>query len=56
MVYAGLGDKTRAIDSLEDAFAKKDWAVVRSFLGPELASLRTEPRFQALRQKAGLGK
>jgi len=56
VVSAGLGEKSRALDVIEEFFAKKDWAATWCFVYPELASLRTEPRFQALRQKAGLSK
>jgi TolB-like protein len=55
-VSAGLGEKSRALDLIEELIAKKDWAATWCFVYPELASLRTEPRFQVLRQKAGLSK
>jgi hypothetical protein len=54
MIYTALGEKTRALDLLEDLFAKKDARATWCMVYPEFASLRTEPRFQALRQKAGL--
>ena len=56
MVYAALGEKNRALDILEALFAKKDLQATWIFVYPEYASLRSEPRFQALRQKAGLSK
>jgi serine/threonine-protein kinase len=56
LVSAGLGEKSRALDLIEELSAKKDWAATWCFVYPELASLRKEPRFQALRRRAGLGK
>ena len=57
MVYAAFGEKNRALDILEALFAKKkDLQATWIFVYPEYASLRSEPRFQALRQKAGLSK
>ena len=56
MVYIGLGEKSRALDVIEDSLATKDLFSTWCFVYPEFASLRSEPRFQALRQKAGLSK
>ena len=53
-VYAGLGDKPRALDALERAYA--DRVVDLNFMAvdPTLASLRAEPRFVALKSRMGL--
>jgi adenylate cyclase len=50
-VYAGLGDKRRALDLLEQAFTQDSLDIVQLKVDPELDSLRDEPRFQALMKK-----
>ena len=54
LVYAALGEKSRALDMMEDGLARKELAFF--FVYPEFAGLRAEPRFQELRRKAGLSK
>jgi len=52
-VYAGLGDKQRALDLLEQAFTQASLDIVRLKSDPELDQLRDEPRFQELLKKIG---
>jgi eukaryotic-like serine/threonine-protein kinase len=47
-LYAGLGEKEKALASLEKAYGERDIAMVRLKCGPELDSLRSDPRFQDL--------
>jgi TolB-like protein/Flp pilus assembly protein TadD len=52
-VHVALGEKDRALDLLEDAYEEGSlWPEVN--VDPLFASLRTEPRFQALVRKLGL--
>jgi len=53
-VYAALGDKPRALDALDRAFAQR--VVDLNFLAvdPMFASLRAEPRFLALKARMSL--
>ena len=52
--YAALGEKARALDSLEQAFSQHSSDLVWAKARPEFDSLRGEPRFAALLQKMGL--
>jgi len=53
-IYAGLSDTTKALDYLDQAVAVRDTSLPVQLLGTEFDSMRTEPRFVALRQKIGL--
>jgi serine/threonine-protein kinase len=53
-VYAALGDKPRALDSLERAYAEGIVDLNFMAVDPMLASLRTELRFLALKGRMGL--
>jgi eukaryotic-like serine/threonine-protein kinase len=48
LVYAGLGDKERALERLEQAYREHDFAMVFLDVVPWFNSLRNEPRFQEL--------
>ncbi len=54
-IYAGLGDKGRALTYLEEAVASHNAAAPLRTLNPEFNSLRTEPRFQEALRKMGVG-
>jgi len=47
-VYAGLGERDRALSLLEQAWAEHDPTLPLRWWGPEFASLRHEPRLRAL--------
>jgi TolB-like protein/Flp pilus assembly protein TadD len=47
-VYAALGDKSRALDELEQAYAERSFFFDFLKSDPEMDSLRSEPRFQQL--------
>ena len=47
-VYAALGDKSRALDMLEQAYAERSFFFDFLKSDPEMDSLRSEPRFQEL--------
>jgi len=47
-VYAALGDKARALDELEHAYAARAVFMALIRADAELDSLRSEPRFQKL--------
>lgn len=53
-IYAGMGDRQRALDALDRAFVQAN--IDLNFMGvdPMLASLRSEPRFLALKRRMGL--
>jgi serine/threonine-protein kinase len=53
-VYAGLGDRQRALDALDRAFAEANIDLNFMAVDPMLASLRAEPRFLALKRRMGL--
>jgi tetratricopeptide (TPR) repeat protein len=56
MVYAVLGDRERALDTLEKAASNpNDWMAYINVI-PELDNLRSEPRFVSLVKKMGLEK
>jgi TolB-like protein/Tfp pilus assembly protein PilF len=48
MIHTGLGNKGEALDYLEEAFEKRNEWVIWLKVSPEVDSLRSQPRFQAL--------
>ena len=54
VVSAALGDHTRAFDALERLSATMPHHLGRTLLLPELASLRNDQRFAALRKRLDL--
>jgi hypothetical protein len=53
IVAAGLGDRARALDYLEAAFARGETDVVYLPAHPCFDALRGEPRFRALLHRLG---
>ena len=53
-IYAGLEDKEKTLEALEQAVALRDTSLPLQLLGTEFDSVRQDPRFLALRQKIGL--
>ncbi len=53
-IYSGLGDREQALTYLEQALEGRDTSLPVKLLNPEFDSLRSEPRFQSLRQRIGL--
>ncbi|HET9315376.1 MAG TPA: tetratricopeptide repeat protein [Vicinamibacteria bacterium] len=51
---AAIGRDAEALDALERAVAERQGSVLTMKMDPELASLRGQPRFEALLQKIGL--
>lgn len=54
VIFAGLGDKERALEAMERSAAAGPVRVGRKLTWPELALIRTDPRMIALRKKLGL--
>jgi hypothetical protein len=54
LFYACLGDKDRAFEYLENMYAERDPVLPFWLPYPELAWMRPDPRFAALRQKLNL--
>jgi hypothetical protein len=54
VLYAGLGDKEAAIQSLERAYSAHDTALQSLKAEPRYDSLRSDPRFQDLMRRVGL--
>jgi DNA-binding winged helix-turn-helix (wHTH) protein/TolB-like protein/Tfp pilus assembly protein PilF len=52
--YTKLGDKEKALDSLEKAFEKKEYEINLMKVEPYFDNLQAEPRFQSLLRKIGL--
>jgi len=53
-VYTGLGDKERALQMLEKAYAARDLQMNTLLVATQFDSLRSDPRFQQLVQRVGL--
>src|SRR5258705_2218589 len=56
LVYAGLNDKEKALEWLENAYKEKSGSVRYLKMEPRLQNLRNEPRYAALMKKIGLEK
>jgi DNA-binding winged helix-turn-helix (wHTH) protein/TolB-like protein len=54
LIYAGLGEKDKAIESLERAHAERSLSPAPFRFDPRLDNLRTEPRFRDSARSAGL--
>lgn len=54
VVYAGLGDKDRAIQELESAVDELTWQVLFVKVDPMLTPLRNDPRYAGLVRRVGL--
>src|SRR5207245_3402745 len=54
LIYAGLSDKDRALESLEKAFQRRSTWMVHIKVDPRLDPLRTDPRFTGLVRRVGL--
>jgi hypothetical protein len=53
-VYAALGDEEAALGELERAYREHSGALADIRVEPQLASLRSQPCFQALVRRLGL--
>ena len=56
LVYAGLNDKDKALEWLQQAYVEKSGSVRYLKMEPRLQNLRKETRYVALMQKIGLDK
>ena len=54
ILYAGLGDKEEAFQSLERAYAAHDLQLQFLKVEPHYDSLRSDPRFAGLMRRVGL--
>jgi tetratricopeptide (TPR) repeat protein len=54
LIYAGLQDKQRALDALDDAYAHHDWVLLWINVGLMMEPLRSEPRFVDLLRRLNL--
>jgi tetratricopeptide (TPR) repeat protein len=54
MIFAGLGDKDRALEALDRAAVAGPFRMGRALTFPELAPLRGDSRVKVLRKKVGL--
>ena len=55
-IFAGLGQKTRALDLLEGGYASHSGQMLQISAEPAFRPLRSEPRFQKLVKQMGLAK
>lgn len=54
ILHARVGDKDKALESLEKAYAKRELAMTEIGIEPAFDSLRPDPRFQSLLHRVGL--
>jgi TolB-like protein/DNA-binding winged helix-turn-helix (wHTH) protein len=54
IIFARLGEREKAIDSLESAYAERKAAVTEIGVEPAFDTLRSEPRFHLLVRRVGL--
>ena len=55
LIYAGLGDKENALHWLEEAYREHSTWILHLKVDPRLDPLRSDPRFQDLLRRVGLG-
>ena len=53
IIYAGLGEKDKALEWLEKAYHDRTDFILEANENPALDSLRVDPRFRSLMIKAG---
>jgi predicted Zn-dependent protease len=54
-IYAGLGDKDKALELLEKARQQRSWDIAWQIKAdPRIDNLRSDPRFQALLRRVGV--
>jgi TolB-like protein/DNA-binding winged helix-turn-helix (wHTH) protein/tetratricopeptide (TPR) repeat protein len=54
LAHANLGEKDRALEALELAYAERHWMMTLLKVDPRLNAMRSEQRFQELLKKVGL--
>lgn len=55
MVYAGLGEKDKALTWLEKSYANREARLVNIQAHPRFEALHSEPRFADLLRRIGMG-
>ncbi len=55
-IYAGLGNKEKAIELLQQCLKQREWPLVWLRVDPFWDNLRSDPRFIELLKKVGLEK
>ncbi len=55
LLYAGLGDRNRALRYLERAYEERSTVLAYLLIDPRFAALRDDPRFVALARRLGAG-
>jgi TolB-like protein/DNA-binding winged helix-turn-helix (wHTH) protein len=56
ILYAQLGEKSKALDSLEKAFDQRSLSMTELAIEPSFDAIRPDPRFQSLLHRTGLEK
>ena len=56
ILYAQLGEKSKALDSLEKAFDQRSLSMTELAIEPSFDAIRPDPRFQTLLRRTGLQK
>jgi hypothetical protein len=54
MLYSGIGKPDQALDWLERCDSVRNENIILIKVDPEFASIRSEPRFQAILKRIGL--
>jgi tetratricopeptide (TPR) repeat protein len=54
ILYAQLGEKAKALDSLEEAYEQRSLAMTEIGVEPAFDAIRADPRFQNLLRRVGL--
>jgi TolB-like protein len=56
ILYAQLGEKSKALDSLEKAYEQRSLSMTELAIEPSFDPIRSDPRFQTLLRRVGLEK
>jgi hypothetical protein len=54
IIYAHLGEKTKAFENLENAFAERDTQITELAIEPQFDALRSDARFADLERRIAL--